>query len=53
MAPVLEPVGTADEATGMLWQPWVALGAAAALGIGFSAWQLRRQRLRARVGGKI
>lgn len=47
------PAGTADAATGMLWQLWLALGALAVLGIGFTAWQLQQRRLRARVGGKI
>jgi hypothetical protein len=45
-----EPVATADAASGMLWMLWLALGGVAALGIGFTAWQLQQRRLRARVG---
>lgn len=44
-----ELVGTADAATGMLWQLWLVLGVLAALGVGFIAWRLRQGRLRARV----
>ncbi len=50
---IAESAGTAEEASGMLWQLWLAVGAAAALGLGISARQLKRQRLRARVSGKI
>jgi tRNA (Thr-GGU) A37 N-methylase len=45
----VEPVATADAASGMLWTLWLALGGAAALGVGFTAWQLQQRRLRARV----
>lgn len=48
-----EPVETADAASGMLWGLWLALGGAAALGVGFTTWQLQQRKLRARVGGKI